>query len=88
MNIAEGNGKWSGRDRCRFLEIARGSAVESAACLDVLVAKKRLKAAAIEPGKRELLAIVSMLVGLIQAVSDRVGEEPATYRIEQEQEQE
>jgi four helix bundle protein len=28
LNIAEGNGKFSGKDRARFLEIARGSALE------------------------------------------------------------
>src|SRR5205814_8868452 len=40
LNIAEGNGKFSTADRARFLEIARGSALERAACLDVLVARK------------------------------------------------
>jgi len=40
LNIAEGNGKFSGRDRARFLEMARGSALECAACLDVLVARR------------------------------------------------
>jgi four helix bundle protein len=40
LNIAEGNGKFSTVDRARFLEIARGSALECAACLDVLVARK------------------------------------------------
>ncbi|MEI8123293.1 MAG: four helix bundle protein, partial [bacterium] len=42
LNIAEGNGKYTAADRCRFFDIARGSALECAACLDVLVAKKRL----------------------------------------------
>src|SRR6266481_2034528 len=40
LNIAEGNGKFSDRDRARFFEIARGSALECAACLDVLLARK------------------------------------------------
>ena len=40
LNIAEGNGKFSTIDRARFLEIARGSALECAACLDVLAVRK------------------------------------------------
>lgn len=42
LNIAEGNGKFSNSDRAGFLEIARGSALECAACIDVL-AVRRLK---------------------------------------------
>lgn len=73
LNIAEGNGKHTPADRCRFFDIARGSALESAACLDVLVAKKRLEAAAAAEGKGILVDVVSMLVGLIRANSeDRV----------------
>ena len=78
LNIAEGNGKYTAADRCRFFDIARGSALECAACLDVLVAKKRLVEAG--PGKAILVRIVSMLVGLIRSTSpDRVHEDKASY---------
>jgi four helix bundle protein len=70
LNIAEGNGKHTSADRCRFFDNARGSALECAACLDVLVAKKRIEAGAAEEGKEMLLDIVSMLVGLIRANSE------------------
>ena len=40
LNIAEGNGKFSKRDRGRLFDIARGSALEAAASLDVLVSRK------------------------------------------------
>jgi four helix bundle protein len=43
LNIAEGNGKYTPPDRCRFFDIARGSALECAACLDMLTAKKQMK---------------------------------------------
>jgi four helix bundle protein len=78
LNIAEGNGKYTAPDRCRFFDIARGSALECAACLDLLVAKKRLAQA--EPGKEILVRMVSMLVGLIRSTSpDRVHEPGAVY---------
>jgi four helix bundle protein len=63
-NIAEGNGKRSVVDRCRFLDISRGSALECAACLDVLVARNRLDAGVAQEGKAMLIRIVSMLVKL------------------------
>ena len=34
LNTAEGNGKRQGRQRAKFFDDARGSAVECAACLD------------------------------------------------------
>ncbi len=79
LNIAEGNGKYTAADRCRFFDIARGSALECAACLDVLVAKKRIKEA--ESGEAVLVRIVSMLVGLIRSTSpSRVYEDSSSYR--------
>ena len=83
LNIAEGNGKYTAPDRCRYFDIARGSALECAACLDVLVAKKRLAQA--DQGKEILVRIVSMLVGLVRSTSDkRLHEDRATYGVEHE----
>ncbi|MFZ1218178.1 MAG: four helix bundle protein [Chthoniobacterales bacterium] len=79
LNIAEGNGKFAIRDRCRFLDFARGSALECAACLDVLVAKRLLEPAATSPGKEQLLEIVSMLIGLIKSLSARIHEDGPGY---------
>src|SRR5437899_5309445 len=67
LNIAEGNGKFAIKDRCRFLDFARGSALECAACLDVLVAKHLIDVAETVSGKQRLFEIVSMLMGLISS---------------------
>ncbi len=70
LNLAEGNGKFTPPDRCRFFDIARGSALECAAALDVLAAQGRCEPAVAAVGKERLHGIVSMLVGLIKANSD------------------
>ncbi len=79
LNIAEGNGKFAIRDRCRYLDFARGSALECAACLDVLVAKRLTDITSITSGKQQLFEIVSMLMGLINSLTARVGEESSEY---------
>jgi four helix bundle protein len=71
LNIAEGNGKYALKDRCRFFDIAHGSALECAAGLDVLVAKVKLTPEEIRPGKETLQKIVRMLIGLIKRNSTR-----------------
>src|SRR5436305_15275380 len=71
LNIAEGNGKYAPKDRCRFFDIAHGSALECAAGLDVLVAKAKLTLEQIRPGKEQLQRIVRMLMGLIKRNSTR-----------------
>ncbi len=70
MNIAEGNGKYAPKDRCRFFDIAHGSALECAAGLDILVEGKPT-AEQIRPGKEILQRVVRMLMGLIKRNSTR-----------------
>jgi four helix bundle protein len=60
-NIAEGNGKRSYTDRARFVDIACGSGLECAACIDALVARKLLEPERAKAGKLMLHRIVSML---------------------------
>jgi len=76
LNVAEGNGKYTPPARCRYLESARGSALECAACLDVLVAKGLCAPAQIHDGKALLHEVVALLMGLIRKISpDRLREE-------------
>jgi len=79
LNIAEGNAKFSMKDRCRYLDIADGSAVESAAALDVLVAQKRLSAEDVREGKMILKQIVSLIIGLRSEAQSRIADELMPY---------
>ena len=93
LNIAEGNGKFSERDRARFLEIARGSALECAACLDVIVVRGLLAEEGITAHKEQLSRIVQMLMGMLRKFSGRADflrEDEGIYpdRIDHEQEHE
>jgi four helix bundle protein len=81
LNIAEGNGRYTAADRSRFFDIARGSALECAAALDVLTARKVLTENDTDAGKAILAEVVNMLIGLIRSNSDmRLHEEPVSYR--------
>jgi four helix bundle protein len=71
LNIAEGNGKFAPKDRCRFFDIAHGSALECAGALDVLVARGKATTTDIRAGKEMLQRTVRMLMGLIKANSTR-----------------
>jgi four helix bundle protein len=96
LNIAEGNGKFSRRDRARFFDVARGSTLESAASLDVLASRKLITAEQINAGKEKLVQIVNMLMGRLKVLGDEFESGTAVVRdeahssisFEQEQEQE
>ena len=79
INIAEGNARESPQARTRFLKIARGSATESAACLDVLVARESVTIDDIANGRALLREVVAMLTSLHGSISSRVADDGAPY---------
>jgi four helix bundle protein len=90
LNIAEGNGKFSTANRARFPEIARGSALECAVCLDVLAVRKFIAAERTLPGKEQLVRIVNMLMGMLKRFlghAEFLREDEGSYVTEQEHEQ-
>jgi four helix bundle protein len=80
LNIAEGNGKFPQKDRARFFQIAHGSALESAACLDLLVARRCCGGDTIMSGKAILEEIVKMLFTMLDQLDCRIAEDPDQYR--------
>jgi four helix bundle protein len=66
FNTAEGNGKRQGRQRAKFFDDARGSALECAAGLDAAVAKQVAANDRIRSGKEMLARVVAMLTRLVE----------------------
>ena len=71
LNVAEGNGKRRQQTRVKSLDDARGSATESAACLDALVAKGLLTVNRVEDGKHMLERVYAMLTKLMERFDRR-----------------
>jgi four helix bundle protein len=65
LNIAEGAGRRTGADKAGFYVIARGSAMECAAILDVLVGRGLLATDLQRQGRGALIRIVQMLTRLV-----------------------
>src|SRR6202044_1044924 len=61
LNIAEGSGKPAPADRARFYAIARGSAMECAALLDVCRVAGLVSVGEVEEGKVLVTRVVAML---------------------------
>ena len=87
LNIAEGNGKRSLKDRARFFDIARGSALECSAIQDVLLVSEAITTETTQPMKAKLKRIVAMLTRLAMR-SDEVAESPAWYNTDNDYEHE
>jgi len=69
--LATISAKITAKDRARFLEMARGSALECAAWLDVLFAQKLASEHQVAGQKEKHRRIVQMLIGLLRKFSER-----------------
>jgi four helix bundle protein len=78
LNTAEGNGRRQGRQRAKFFDDARGSAIECAACLDASVAKAFTALERIQPGREMLVRIVAMLSKVVERF------DPEQYRVRED----
>jgi four helix bundle protein len=79
LNIAEGTGKFTPKDKCKYFDVSRGSALECSSCLDIFNIKKKISEDEYNSGKKLLYEIVSMLIGLIKSNSSRVYENNSDY---------
>jgi four helix bundle protein len=66
LNTAEAGGRRSRRDKARFYAIARGSATEVAALLDVLALRRLAPPASIRSGRRMAIRTIQMLTRIHQ----------------------
>lgn len=69
LNIAEGAGEYSRADKQRFYRMARRSATESAAPLDIIARRKHAPADLLAQARGYLERIVAMLVRMAQSSS-------------------
>jgi four helix bundle protein len=65
LNIAEGAGEFSKDEKHRFYRIARRSATETAAILDVLERRNAVPTTVLQPARDLIIRVVSMLVRLV-----------------------
>ena len=66
LNVAEGSGRRPGASRRHFYSIARGSALECVAILDVMAGRAQLSLADLRRGRTFLVRIVQMPTKLRQ----------------------
>lgn len=81
-NIANGNSRYSLEARRNYFGMAYGSALECAACLDILRIKINLPPCFLDNEKAELQRIVQMLHGLIRSKNSQVRENEGKWETE------
>ncbi|MDZ7267127.1 MAG: four helix bundle protein [candidate division KSB1 bacterium] len=79
LNLAEGNARFSMKERARYLEIASGSTMECAAALDVLCAQGYLTQPDTTAGKRILKRVAGLIIGLRTNAQNRIAEVGVMY---------
>ena len=70
LNIAEGAGEFAGNEKCRFYRMAKRSATECAAVLDLCSRLALVEEARHLKGRELLLRIVAMLTKMAQVCSN------------------
>lgn len=68
LNIAEGAGEFSRAEKARFYRMAKRSATECAAALDVCRVWKVVESKSLDVGREMLLRVVAMLIRMIHSV--------------------
>ncbi|MBD3320148.1 MAG: four helix bundle protein [Chitinivibrionales bacterium] len=69
LNIAEGDGRYSFRERSRFIVHAHSAVLSSSSWLDVLLVDSSNRISEIEKGKSQLVGIASMLMAWKRSIS-------------------
>jgi four helix bundle protein len=71
LNLAEGYGRWLPREKMHFYAIARGSALETAAAIDIVAARGLADPVTCEHARDLASRVARMLTGLIRSVERR-----------------
>lgn len=80
VNIAHASSAWSPNERIAYVGHANGSALECAACLDILVAKTLQSPEKVHTGKSLLAEIVCILITMRKTAVNRISEGHVRYR--------
>ncbi|OGB88975.1 hypothetical protein A2625_04530 [candidate division WOR-1 bacterium RIFCSPHIGHO2_01_FULL_53_15] len=71
LNLAEGSGRWTKRDKINFYRIARASAFECCAVLDLFAAFQLAEKQHLERLKKQFVEIAGNLQALIFSIEKR-----------------